>query len=212
MKILSIDTTSETGSIAFLEDEEIRHELTFNIPDMAGKLAGYTEKILADNGCRASELGLIVVSRGPGQWTGIRLGMGFAKGIACGGKADIYCIDTAGNVFSAIRNFRIPALCLVNAYRQRMHVSVFNGRFNPAKIYPVRTVTHERLFELCKKKKVFLTGPGTAVIPEEIRRLKNVTPAARHLLVPTAGNGAILALERIKKNVPSLPLEPFYGK
>lgn len=212
MKILSIETSSETGSISFLEDGEIKSEHSFKDPDIAGKLTGYTDEILKNNGCSPAELGLIVVSRGPGLWTGIRLGMGFAKGIASGNKAGIYCVDTAGSLFFGIKEFKVPSLCLVNAYRERMHLSFFNGRFDYGKIYAVKTVTYGQLYETCKKKKMYLTGPGITVIPEKIKRLKTVIVSPGYLSFPKSGINALLALERIKRNVPSLPLEPFYGR
>lgn len=212
MKILSIETTSETGSISFLEEGAIKSEVTFVSHDIAAELTGYADGILMSSGCSPRELDLIVISRGPGLWTGIRLGMGFAKGIASANNTAIYCVDTAGSIFYGIRELGMASLCLVNAYRERMHVSFFNGRFSWSSPYPVQTLTFDNLYEFCRKKKLYLTGPGTSVLPREIRKLKTVTVSSAYLSVPRAGLNALLAAEKLRRKIGSLPLEPFYGR
>ncbi len=211
MKILSIETTSEMASISFLQDEEMLSEYSFKDPDTAARLVMYTDILLKNNGCRPKEIDLIVVSRGPGLWTGIRLGMGFAKGLSISG-ARIYCVDTAGSLFFSIKEFKIPSLCLVNAYRERMYISRFNGKFSYNRIHPVKTVAYSRLYTLCKEKQFFLIGPGIDMLPDKIKELKTITVSDRFMRYPKAGFNALLALERIKRGIPSLPLRPFYGR
>lgn len=212
MKTLSIETTSEIGSISFLEDSKIKTEISFRCPDIAVRLTGYTDDIFRSNGCTPGELDLIVISRGPGLWTGIRLGMGFAKGIAESNGTAIYCVDSMGSLFYEIKEFKIPSICLVNAYREKMYVSFFNGRFNWRKIYCVHTMTYDQLYETCRKKRLYLTGPGIAVIPRRIKNLKTITVSSEYLAYPRASINALFALEKVKRNIPSLPLEPFYGR
>ncbi len=212
MKILSIETTSGTASISLLEDNEIKSELSFKCPDIASRLSGYTEYVLGSNGCNPEELDLIVISRGPGLWTGTRIGMGFAKGLASARNTAIFCVDTPGSLFYGMKEIKIPLLCLVNASRERMYVSYFNGRFDWKRAYPVKTMTYDRLYRFCSKKNLYLTGPGTSVLPRHIMRMKTVTVSAGHSCYPRSGINALLALEKIRRNVSSLPLEPFYGK
>jgi tRNA threonylcarbamoyladenosine biosynthesis protein TsaB len=211
MKILSIETTTEIASISFLEDSKILSEYSFNEPDVASKLVVYTETILKNHNCKPESLNMVVISQGPGLWTGIRLGMGFAKGLSVNGTR-IYCVDTASSLFFSIKDLKTPSLCLVNAYRERFHYSFFNGRFNYGKSYPVKTVTYSELHTICERKEIFLTGPGIEILPEKTKRLKTVRVSARWMSFPRAGVNGILAVERIKRNIPSLSLIPFYGR
>ena len=211
MKTLSIETTSETASISLLQDEKILSEFSFKDPDVAARLVNYTDMILKHSCCKPGDLDLIVVSQGPGLWTGIRLGMGFAKGLSISG-ARIYCVDTAGSLFFSIREFKIPSICLVNAYRERMYLSFSNGRFSYSKIHPVKMVAYSELYKICKEGKIFLTGPGIDMLPEKIKKIKTVKIATGWMSHPRAGVNGILAIERIKRNIPSLPLRPFYGR
>lgn len=210
MKILSIETTSEISGVAFLEDAEILTEYSFKTSDAASRLLTNTNTVLKDNNCKPGELDLIVISAGPGLWTGIRLGIGAAKGLAAAFNTRIYCVGTAESLFFAVKEFKMPAFCLVNAYRGKIHLSYFNGRFN-YKDYATKTVDAGEVYEKCRKKKVLLTGPGISVLPEKTKKLKTVTVPAKRLLYPQAGINALLALEKIKRGVPSLPPEPFYG-
>ncbi|HPP30368.1 MAG TPA: tRNA (adenosine(37)-N6)-threonylcarbamoyltransferase complex dimerization subunit type 1 TsaB, partial [bacterium] len=129
MKVLSIETTSDIGSIAFLEGNKVCSEYIFRTSDIASRLISSIDIILENNNCKPEELELLVVSYGPGLWTGIRLGMGVAKGIAAGSKAKIFCIGTMDSIFFGIKGFKTPALCIINAYRGQVYLSYFNGRF-----------------------------------------------------------------------------------
>ncbi|MBN1445978.1 MAG: tRNA (adenosine(37)-N6)-threonylcarbamoyltransferase complex dimerization subunit type 1 TsaB [Candidatus Omnitrophica bacterium] len=211
MKILSIETTSELSGTAFLEDGEILSEYSFKTADAAGSLIRHIDTVLKDSHCRPVELDLITVSAGPGLWTGIRLGMGAAKGLAAAFKTRIYCVGAAESLFFAVKEFKMPAFCVVNAYRGKIHLSYFNGKFS-YKGYTTKTVDAGEIHEMCRKKKVLLTGPGISILPEKTKKLKTVTIPAKKLLYPQAGTNALLAVEKIKRDVPSLPMNPYYGR
>ena len=211
MKILSIETTSEISGVAFLEDAEILTEYSFKTSDAASRLIANVDTVLKDNNCRPGDLELIVVSAGPGLWTGTRMGIGAAKGLAAAFNTRIYCVGTAESLFFAVKEFKMPAFCAVNAYRGKIHLSYFNGKFS-YKGYMIKTVDAGEVYEKCRKKKVLLTGPGLSVLPEKTGSLKTVMIPAKRLLYPQAGTNALLALEKIQRDIPSLPPEPFYGR
>jgi len=212
MKVLSIETTTDTGSIAFLEDNSLCAEYIFKTPDIASRLMSSIDMLLKNNNCKPEELELLVVSYGPGLWTGIRLGMGVAKGIASGSKASIFCVGTMDSIFFGIKELKIPAFCIVNAYRRQVYLSYFNGRFNYKKGYPVKIVDVDELYQICKKRSIILVGPGLSAIPDKIKRLKSVILIGGGGAYPCAGINGLLALEKIQRGIPSAPLKPFYGR
>ncbi len=212
MKILSIETTSEMASIAFLQDGDIVSEHSFKNADIAGILLEYTDNILEKSRCPVNNLDLIVVSRGPGLWTGIRLGMGVAKGLAVPFKTAIYCLETPESLFFGLKEMKVAVACVINACRGQVHFSSFAGRFNYKRRYPLKIINFNQLHMICSGKGIILTGPGIPVIPKKTRDLKTVKILSRQLLYPKASMNALLALEKIRRNIPSLPLEPFYGR
>ena len=93
MKILSVDTSAKTCSVALYLDgisdelfisENLTHSET---------LAPLTEELMSKNKVDYSSLDYIAVNTGPGSFTGIRIGVAFVKGIA-----DVYgipCVSTS---------------------------------------------------------------------------------------------------------------------
>ena len=96
MKILSIETTTNFGSIAFLEDGLIKREVFFKSDDIAGEIV---EKI----NIIGDDFDYVVVSVGPGSWTGIRIGISFAKGLTLGNRDKIYCVSIFDSYFIQLR-------------------------------------------------------------------------------------------------------------
>lgn len=211
MKILSIETTSEVCSVAFLENEKICSEYFFRTSDAASRLISYIEIILRENSCPPQAVDTVVVSYGPGLWTGIRLGMGVAKGIVAGTGGEIFCVGTMDSIFFGIKEFRIPAFCIINAYQGNLYVSYFNGNFTYKKNYPVRVISVNKFYRMCEDKNVLITGPGISVVFNKVRRLKNIRVIER-FSYPSAGINGLLALEKIHRGIPSAPLKPLYGR
>ncbi len=84
MKILAIDTATEACSVAVLHDGQLyeRHELA---PRRHAQLAlPFVDAVLAEAGIGKHQLDAIAVGRGPGGFTGVRLAISLAQGMALG--------------------------------------------------------------------------------------------------------------------------------
>ncbi|MFC3552355.1 tRNA (adenosine(37)-N6)-threonylcarbamoyltransferase complex dimerization subunit type 1 TsaB [Lysobacter cavernae] len=82
MKLLAFETTTEALSVAVSIDGEVceRFELA---PRRHAELAlPWAEQLLAQAGVARAQLDAIAVSRGPGAFTGVRLGIALAQGVA----------------------------------------------------------------------------------------------------------------------------------
>ena len=85
-KILALDTASERGSAALLEDTELRAEIRSNaVTGRSGFLLDAVDFLLRREGWRMSDLTLIASGIGPGSFTGIRVcaatGIGLAQSL-----------------------------------------------------------------------------------------------------------------------------------
>jgi tRNA threonylcarbamoyladenosine biosynthesis protein TsaB len=83
MRILALDTTANFGSIALLDDNEVIEELLLHSPEGFGPIIfGQIERLLQRHSLQVSDIDLFAAAAGPGSFTGVRVGLTAAKGLA----------------------------------------------------------------------------------------------------------------------------------
>ncbi len=205
MKILSIETSSQRGSVAYIENSDVRCEYLFKSADIAGELTGKVERVIADSGTAPGGFDRIVVSTGPGSWTGSRLGLSFAKGLAMGDSSRLYVVGAHEGLLFSAKDLGIPVVCAVNAYGGCFYTVRFNVRFNYRRGFRVRRVTREKLFKALSVEELLLVGPGTLDLLEFYGGLPGNVNLSPSLLYPSAGLNGMLACEKMRRAIPSPP-------
>jgi tRNA threonylcarbamoyl adenosine modification protein YeaZ len=89
MITLAIDTSTPRGAVALLRDDKPLAEGTFDRSQPGQNLFDTTAQLLSTNQLRVDDLGLLAVGLGPGSFTGIRVGIAAAKGLALPRKLPI---------------------------------------------------------------------------------------------------------------------------
>ncbi len=203
MRILSIETTTNFGSIANLEDENIKNEIFFESLDIAGELVRKLDFVY-------DEFDYIVVSTGPGSWTGIRIGISFAKGLAVGKRDKIYSVNVFEGLFHTVKNIKGKFLCVVPFTKDKFYYSIFSGDFKYENMFEINITTYDKILSIIKKNEYVLIGPGVLSLKNfiEIKKFKTIN----FLWYPRASFNALVAYEKIKRNIPSSLPEPIYGK
>ena len=85
MKILGIQTSALIWSVGIVDEEKILGEYTFNSYERLSKiLVPAIDELLNKTGLKSKELDGIAVTKGPGLFTGGRIGLSVAKGLAMG--------------------------------------------------------------------------------------------------------------------------------
>lgn len=83
MKVLAIDTSNKTMSVALADESGIIGEITSNAnQNHSVQLMPAIEKIMQDHGWIPSDLTKVVIAKGPGSYTGVRIGVTVAKTLA----------------------------------------------------------------------------------------------------------------------------------
>lgn len=83
MKVLGIDTATNLGTVAVVVDGRLRAEIAGYVRARHGEtLLPHVERALALAGLEPAELDLVAVGLGPGSFTGLRVGVATAKGLA----------------------------------------------------------------------------------------------------------------------------------
>jgi tRNA threonylcarbamoyladenosine biosynthesis protein TsaB len=95
MRILAIESTDQAGSVALLEDNQVRAAVRLNLDQRSAQsLAPAIQEQLQKLGWKPGDIKLVGVAIGPGSFTGLRVGVTTAKTFAFAIKADIVGLNT----------------------------------------------------------------------------------------------------------------------
>ena len=83
MKVLGIDTSSDVASVALVDDDKLIAEYTLNFKKThSERLMPMMEEMLRSCDCQIGDVDAFAVAIGPGSFTGLRIGIATAKGLA----------------------------------------------------------------------------------------------------------------------------------
>lgn len=107
--ILAIDTATSVCSVALGSDNESFTELTLKSQRRHNEiLPGMVEEIISGSAFKVGDIETIAVSIGPGSFTGLRVGLAWAKGFAMGTNTMIIPVETldglAAKMIDSIRS------------------------------------------------------------------------------------------------------------
>ncbi|UBX48508.1 tRNA (adenosine(37)-N6)-threonylcarbamoyltransferase complex dimerization subunit type 1 TsaB [Providencia alcalifaciens] len=83
-RILAVDTATEACSVALLCDGEIISRFAISPREHTQKVLPMVEEVLTQAGIKLNQLDALAFGRGPGSFTGVRIGVGIAQGLALG--------------------------------------------------------------------------------------------------------------------------------
>ena len=122
MKILALETSAKSVSVAVVENGAVL-ALTHSVT-----LMPLLDSMLKNAGLTAKDMGLIAVAAGPGSFTGLRIGVSAAKGLAW--ALDLPCcgVSTLEAMAENARAFEGTVICAMDARRQQIYNAVFDCR------------------------------------------------------------------------------------
>ena len=131
-RILLIETSTAQLSAALAEDGAVTAFRTCDEPRMQAALtAPYVKEVLDEKGLTVKDLDAVCVGRGPGSYTGLRVGVSTAKGLCFGAGIPLLSAGTLDVLVSeAHRLGVVPAGCravvpMVDARRMEVYAAVF---------------------------------------------------------------------------------------
>jgi tRNA threonylcarbamoyladenosine biosynthesis protein TsaB len=125
--ILSIDTTSEFGSIALTEGDRTMEEIPLHSPDGFGHiLFQRIEQLLARHEVDVNQMDCFAAASGPGSFTGVRVGLTAVKGLAeATGKRVVAVSNLRALAFFGTARLRATVL---DARRGEVYGAVYDDR------------------------------------------------------------------------------------
>jgi tRNA threonylcarbamoyladenosine biosynthesis protein TsaB len=130
--ILSIDTTSGSASIALVENATVVEEVLLESPDgFAHVLFDEIERLLARHNLAMDQIDGFAAAAGPGSFTGVRVGLTAAKGLAEATGRKVVAVSN----LQALASFGSCALraVVIDARRGEIYGAVYDAQLNPVR-------------------------------------------------------------------------------
>ncbi len=219
--ILCIETGTDICSVGLARDGEIISlRESDEGRDHAKKVALFVDELLHETGVNPEELDAVAVGKGPGSYTGLRIGVSFAKGLCYGLNIPLVAVgslnaltEVAREDFEAgilpLESIDDKLLCpMVDARRMEVYTQIFSSQGEALSEVKAEIVTGESLSEWRERGQLVIFGNGAAKCREVLADsvYVNIVPSARGL--------ARLAEERLSRGeVEDIAyFEPFYLK
>ncbi len=185
--ILNLETSTKNCSVSIGKNGKViaLHELCEANFSHAEKLPQFIKKSIADAKITFANLDAIAVGKGPGSYTGLRIGVSSAKGLSFGLDIPLLAIESLEILANAVSNPKGYIIPLLDARRQEVYTSVFDANYKQIK----PTFSHileENSFAEYLQNTVFFLGDGTPKTKEIISHknaifLENYHPSAKEM-------------------------------
>lgn len=93
INILALDTATEACSVALLYQGEVTHKFEINPRGHTQRILPLVDELLQQSGIALQQLDALAFGRGPGSFTGVRIGCGIAQGLAFGAELPVLPIS-----------------------------------------------------------------------------------------------------------------------
>lgn len=204
MKILAIDTTGLVASVAIVDEEKTIGIISTNYKKThAETLMPMVDNLVASIEFDLSELSYIACSSGPGSFTGLRIGVATAKGLAFGLNKKIVPVPTLDAL--AYNSFKTDAIIspIIDARGEQVYSAFYC--FERGKLKRLTDYAGENIFDVLEAakaygKQIIFTGDGILAHNKKILAYEDFSIAPPHLNMQSASSVGALGIELIKEN------------
>lgn len=212
MKLLAFETATEACSVAVWVDGEVRERFELAPRRHAELSLPWAEQLLAEAGIGKSQLDAIAVGRGPGAFTGVRLAIALAQGIALALDRPIVPVSTLAALAMQAKGPRV--LASIDARMGEVYAAHFQlGDGDAVTLDSERVVTPDAVQLLDTRVGWHGVGTGFAALDGLLRqRLADRLVAVDADALPHAADVARLAAKACERGeaIAADQVEPAY--
>ena len=211
--ILNIETATKNCSVCLAKNGEVLaiRELNDGNYSHAEKLHPFIQELLVETKLTSKDIDAVAVSKGPGSYTGLRIGVSAAKGICFAIDKPLISIETLKSLAcnsSVDGGLIIPML---DARRMEVYAAVYNSLYEKVREIKAEIIDKNSFTEELEKGKVYFLGDGVAKCKEVIIHKNAIFIDDKF---PSSKEMAKLSYNKYKKNdIEDVAyFEPFYLK
>lgn len=203
MKLLAIDASGQVASVALAAEGEILAEYSLNYKKTHSQtLLPMIEEVLKMTDTARTELGCVVVSKGPGSFTGLRIGGATAKGLCAALNIPAVGVSTLEMLAANFLGSKEVIVPIMDARRNQVYTAAYESR--EGRLTALLEDSAQGIDELAEKlnalnRPVIFLGDGVKVYRSFLEaNLKcEFSFAAPHQVVQRAGSLAVLGMQAV---------------
>ncbi|MEL4457234.1 tRNA (adenosine(37)-N6)-threonylcarbamoyltransferase complex dimerization subunit type 1 TsaB [Lutimonas vermicola] len=192
--ILNIETATKNCSVSVSKNEEILSlkELNEGKFSHSEKLHSFILEVIDNAGLSMDDLDAVAVSKGPGSYTGLRIGVSAAKGLCYALNKPLISVPTLENIALQISlkedELAVP---LLDARRMEVYSAVYDKDHRQIRATKAEIISETSFQGFLKKGIVYFAGDGAEKCKEVIRHenarfLSSVYPSSREMSIIAA--------------------------
>lgn len=213
--ILSIDSATQSGSVALHQDGQLIGLQQYNIDKSHSSLLHViVDQLIQNCGVSKSDLDAIAVSAGPGSYTGLRIGVSSAKGFCFALDKPLIAVNTLEAMARQVSNTNTEKalLCpMIDARRLEVYGMMLDHNMTIIEETEAIILDENSFGKYLQKNRVIFFGDGsgkckTILNNENAIFLENIVPSAKEI-------GELATKKLIEEDFENLAdYEPFYLK
>ena len=177
----------------------------------AEQLHVFIENVLKESKIERSQLDAIAVSKGPGSYTGLRIGVSAAKGLCFALNIPLISISTLEALANQVNVNNGVVVSMIDARRMEVYSAIFSSSFESKREIKAQILDENSFLDYLNTQKVYFIGNGVEKTKALIQHKNAVFIEGK---LPSAEQMSILAYNKYKKNdIEDVAyFEPYYLK
>ncbi len=181
--LLAFDTSSQMIGYAISDGDRLLAEAIWQGQRQGtATLLAEVLRALETLGCSQDDVGVVAVATGPGSFSGLRVGMGVAKGLALGLGIPVVGCPTLAVTAEPFRIAGLPICALVAAGRERFAYAIMVER--DGALHEITPACHGTAAEIGE---ILATYPAVIVCGELDSAVETIQAAVPGAIIPPAG-------------------------
>ena len=206
MLVLSVDSSYSTATCALIKDDKILAEINLNDKKQHSViLMRLIDSILKEYEIDIIDIDAFIISRGPGSFTGLRIGMATLKGLAFASKKPLISVSTLDALAYNSISFQGIICPIMDALRDNIYTCLYkNENNNLTPLIKEQCLNINELVTILKEQTlpIIFVGDGVAKHKEFLQEnIPNSFFAPNHSNFPKASSVGELGIKKINDGV-----------